>query len=226
VTSKPLSSSSLYCSRLNRAFLARKHPSGPDLWKDDRGAEDIPIVMGHPQSEPQQDHSVGDKEDFGIYAELRESDKFRTSLFLHSHLVLLSMMYHSLTFSSYARRVLCERAAKGSNRLRVCRIRRRRTFIPSPQDAANLAAQAPKISGIGNNTHVLTWATKHACARVHQTFLEDDGESNLAPEDEEPDDPLEDAEDAEEPLPNQDLFTPVPPNKKGLSTVTIIVCSG
>jgi hypothetical protein len=57
---------------------------------------------------------------------------------------------------------------------------------------------------------------------VHQTFLEDDGESNLLPEDEEPD---EDAEDTEEPLPNQDLFTPVPPDKKGLS-ITIIVCSG
>ena len=100
-----------------------------------------------------------------------------------------------------------------------------RSFIPSPRDAANLKAQAPKISSVLDNTHVLTWATKHACAQVHQTFLEDDGESNLLPEDEEPDDPLGDTEDTEEPLPNQDLFTPVPPDKKGLS-ITIIVCSG
>lgn len=100
-----------------------------------------------------------------------------------------------------------------------------RSLQTSPQDAADLGAQAPKISSVLNNTHVLTWATKHACARAHQTFLEDDGESDLVPEDEEPDDPHEDAEDAEEPLPNQDLFMPVPPNKKGLSTI-IIVCSG
>jgi hypothetical protein len=80
VTSKPLSTSPLYCSRLNRAFLAQKHPPGPDLGKDDRGAEVIPIDMGSPQSEPQQDPSVGDKEDFGIYAEMRDSDEFRMSL--------------------------------------------------------------------------------------------------------------------------------------------------
>lgn len=99
-----------------------------------------------------------------------------------------------------------------------------RTFIPSSQDAANLRGQAPKISSIRNNRHVLTWATKHACAQVHQTFLEDDGESNLPPEDEDiPEDP---EENPEEPLPNQDLFTPVAPNKNGSSTITIIVCSG
>ena len=46
--------------------------------------------MGTPQSGPQVDSSVGDKEDFGIYAELSESDTFRTSLSyigtLRSHL--------------------------------------------------------------------------------------------------------------------------------------------
>jgi len=58
----------------------RKHLPGPDIGKDDRGTEVIPIVMGAPQSGPQVDSSVGDKEDFGIYAELRESDRSRTSL--------------------------------------------------------------------------------------------------------------------------------------------------
>jgi len=82
---------------------------------------------------------------------------------------------------------------------------------------------APKISSVWNNTHVLTWATKHACARVHQTFLQDDGESNLPPEDE---DIEESPEDSEEPSPNQDLFIPVTSNKNGRSTITIIVCSG
>src|ERR1700760_1369481 len=79
VTSKLLSNPTLSRSCLNRACLACKHPQGPDLGKDDRGAEVIPIVMGAPQS-GQLDSSVGDREDFGIYAELRESDKSRTSL--------------------------------------------------------------------------------------------------------------------------------------------------
>jgi hypothetical protein len=79
VTSKLLSDPTLSCSRLNWACLAREHPPGPDLGEDDRGAEVIPIVMRAPQS-GQLDSSVGDKEALGIYAELRESDKFRTSL--------------------------------------------------------------------------------------------------------------------------------------------------
>lgn len=33
----------------------------------------VPIVIEAPQSDPGQDSSVGDREDFGIYAELRES---------------------------------------------------------------------------------------------------------------------------------------------------------
>jgi hypothetical protein len=82
VTSKPsFTSPPLYRSRLNRAFLGQKHPPGPDLGKDDRGAEAIPIDMGPLRSEPRQDLSVGDKEDFGIYAELGDSDGFRASLF-------------------------------------------------------------------------------------------------------------------------------------------------
>jgi hypothetical protein len=89
VTSELLSTP-LSCSRLNRAYLARKHPLWLNPGKDDRGAEVIPIAMGTPQSGPQLDSSVGDKEDFGIYAELSESDTFRTSLSyigtLRSHL--------------------------------------------------------------------------------------------------------------------------------------------
>jgi hypothetical protein len=98
-------------------------------------------------------------------------------------------------------------------------------FIPIPQDAANVISQAPKISGIWNNKHVLTWATKHACARVHQTFLEgEDGQSNPPPEDEETNHPPEDSED---PSPNQDLvYTPIPPNRKGPSIRAIIIWSG
>ena len=94
-------------------------------------------------------------------------------------------------------------------------------FIPIPQDAANVGSQAPKISSVWNNKHVLTWATKHACARVHQTFLEgEDGESNSSPEDEET------PEDSEEPPPNQDLiYSPIPP-RKGPSIRAIIIWSG
>jgi hypothetical protein len=94
-------------------------------------------------------------------------------------------------------------------------------FIPIPQDAANVRSQAPKISGIWNNRHVLTWATKHACARVHQTFLEgEDGQSNSPPED------GERPEDSEEPPPNQDLvYTPIP-HRNGPSIRAIILWSG
>ena len=131
------------------------------------------------------------------------------------------MTHHSLTFASYARRVLQECAAEGSNRFRMCRVRQRRTFISSPRDTTNLWAQVPKISSVWNNTHVLTWATKHACARVHQTYIEeDDGESSVSLEDE------EEPEDSEETSPNQDLFMPVSPNKTSASTITIVVCSG
>jgi hypothetical protein len=95
-------------------------------------------------------------------------------------------------------------------------------FIPISQDPANVRSQAPKISGIWNNRHVLTWATKYACARVHQTFLE--GEDGQSPEDEETNDP---PEDSEEPSPNQDLvYTPIPPNRNGPSIRTVIIWSG
>ena len=98
-------------------------------------------------------------------------------------------------------------------------------FIPTPQNAANVRSQAPKISGIWNNRHVLTWATKYACARVHQTFLEgEDGQSNSPSEDEETNPP---PEDSEEPSPNQDLvYTPIPPNINGPFTRAIIIWSG
>jgi hypothetical protein len=94
-------------------------------------------------------------------------------------------------------------------------------FIPIPQDVANGRSQRPKISGIWNNRHVLTWATRYACARMHQTFLEgEDEQSNSPPED-------EDSEDSEEPSPNQDLvYTPLPPNRNSPSVTAIIIWSG
>ena len=58
-----------------------EHQPGPEFGKDDRGAKDIPIVLGVAQSEP--DSSVGHKEDLGTYAELRgsvEDSISRTSL--------------------------------------------------------------------------------------------------------------------------------------------------
>ena len=73
--------------------------------------------METPQIGRQQDSSVGDKEDFGIYTELRGSDTFRTSFSYIGHRVRSFMMYHSLALSSYARRVLHECTAKGSNQL-------------------------------------------------------------------------------------------------------------
>ena len=92
----------------------------------------------------------------------------------------------------------------------------------SPQDAANLRAQAPKVSGIWNNTHILTWATKYACARAHQTFLEgEDGQSDSPPEGEETNPP----EDSE-PSPSQDLVYTPPPNRNGPSIRAIIIWSG
>ena len=93
------------------------------------------------------------------------------------------------------------------------------------KDAANVRPQAPKISGIYNNRHVLTWATKYACARVHQTFLEGEyGQSNSPPEDEETNHP---PEDSNETSPNQDLvYEPIPPNKNGPSMRAIILWSG
>ncbi len=88
-----------------------------------------------------------------------------------------------------------------------------------------MRAQAPKISGIWNNRHVLTWTTKHACAQVHQTFFEEENEDSNPPSgDEEPDQP---PEDSEEQSPNQGLvYTPIPPNKKGFSIISIIILSG
>jgi len=84
-----------------------------------------------------------------------------------------------------------------------------------------MRTQAPKISGIWNNRHVFTWATKHACARVHQSFLEEEGgESNSPPKDEGT------AEDPDEPSPNQDLYTPISPDKKGPFIISIIIWSG
>jgi len=84
--------------------------------------------------------------------------------------------------------------------------------------------QVPRISGIWNNRHVLTWATKHACARLYQTFLEEEeGESNSPPEGEETDRP---PEDSEESSPNQDFYTPISPDKKGPSIISIIIWSG
>lgn len=56
---------------LDRIFLGYEHQPGPEFEKDDRGAEDIPIVLGVPQNKL--DSSVGHKEDLGTYAELRES---------------------------------------------------------------------------------------------------------------------------------------------------------
>jgi hypothetical protein len=60
---------------------------------------------------------------------------------------------------------------------------------------------------------------------VHQAFFEEDnGESNPPSGDEEPDHP---PEDSEEQPPNQDLvYTPIPPNRKGFSIISIIIWSG
>lgn len=91
---------------------------------------------------------------------------------------------------------------------------------------ANLRAQAPKLSKVWNGAHIFTWTTKHACARVHQAALEDDGEADIPAEDEGPDDPPEDVEDPDPPA-NQDLlYPPVPPDKSGPSIVTVLACSG
>lgn len=97
-------------------------------------------------------------------------------------------------------------------------------LFQSHKTLANVRSQAPKITAIWNNRHVLTWATKHACARVHQTFFEgEDGEST-PPVDEEAD---HSPEDSEEPSPKQDLVQiPIPSNRNGPSTRAIIIWTG
>lgn len=49
--------------------------------QDGGGAQVIPIVMDAPQSDSRLD-SVGDREDFGIYAELRKTAKDKTRMSL------------------------------------------------------------------------------------------------------------------------------------------------
>jgi hypothetical protein len=89
---------------------------------------------------------------------------------------------------------------------------------------ANLRAQAPKLSKVWNGTHIFTWKTKHACARVYQTYLEDGGETDMPAEDPEPSDPPEDVDDSPA---NQDLVSPpISPGKRGPSITTVLVCSG
>ncbi|KAF8504504.1 hypothetical protein F5888DRAFT_1799202 [Russula emetica] len=147
-----------------------EHQPGPELGKDDREAEDIPIFLGVPQNEL--DSSVGHEENLGTYAELRGSveDTISPSLSLHMH---------------------------GGYYMNVPQ------KVQIDFECAESDDDAPKISGIWNNRHVLTWSTKYACARVHQTFLEgEDGQSNSPPEEEETNNP---PEDSEESSPNQDL---------------------
>jgi hypothetical protein len=137
------------------------------------------------------------------------------------------MTYLSLALNSYARRSSRLRATESSNRFRMRRVRGRRTFHPEfrvLQDPVDLRAQAPKLSKVWNGTHIFTWTTKHACARLYHTFLEDDGETDKPAEDEAPNDP---PNDVEEPPPNQDLlFPPVPPDRTGPTITTVLVCSG
>jgi hypothetical protein len=71
----------LPCCRLNRLFLERERNPGRSPVEDDGRAQVIPIVMEAPQSVSGLD-SVGVREDFGVYSELRETakDKPRMSL--------------------------------------------------------------------------------------------------------------------------------------------------
>jgi len=169
-----------------------EHQPGPELGKDDREAEDIPIFLGVPQNEL--DSSVGHEENLGTYAKLRGlvEDSISRTFSLHMH---------------------------GGYYMNVPQ------KVQIDFECAESEGDAPKISGIWNNRHVLTWTTKHACARVHKTFLEgEDGQSNSPPEEEETNNP---PEDSEESSPNQDLvYTPISPNRNGPSTRTIIICSG
>ncbi|KAI0002498.1 hypothetical protein BJV74DRAFT_882127 [Russula compacta] len=172
----------------------KRHPRR-DLEEDNYGTQVIPIVMEAPQSNSRLDSSMGDKEDLGIYAELRGAvkvgDKF-PSLSLH-------------IYGGY--------------------------YVDVPQkiqidfECAESDDDALKLSGLWNGTHVLTWATKHACARrVYQTLFEDEGESDLPPADEASNEP---PPDLEEPPPDQDLLAPpVPPERNGHSAIVIIACSG
>lgn len=92
------------------------------------------------------------------------------------------------------------------------------------RNPANLGAQAPMLSKVWNGTHTFTWKTKHACARVHQTYLEDGGETDIPTEDEESSDSPEDADDSPA---NQDLVKPpISPDKRGPSITTVLLCSG
>jgi len=89
---------------------------------------------------------------------------------------------------------------------------------------ANLRAQAPELSKVWDGTHIFTWKTKHACARVYQTYLEDGGETDIPTEDQEPSDPPEDVDDSPA---NQDLlFPPISNGKRVPSITTVLVCSG
>lgn len=92
MTSKLLSTSLPPVPVLTETYLAYKHQLGSELGKDDRVAEDIPIVLGVPQTEL--DSLVGHNEDLGTNAELRgsvEDSISRTSLSymvtLHSFIV-------------------------------------------------------------------------------------------------------------------------------------------
>ncbi|KAI9511968.1 hypothetical protein F5148DRAFT_155221 [Russula earlei] len=77
-------------------------------------------------------------------------------------------------------------------------------------ECAESENDAPKLSVVRNGTHVLTWATRHACAQVYQTLFQDDGASDSPPEDD------------DEPA-NQDLVSL--PDRNGPFVATIIVCS-
>lgn len=185
--------------------------------KDDRGAEDIHILLGVPQKEL--DSSVGQKEDFNTYAELRGSSRMSLSHMgpctaIYSVTASLSLHMHGGYHMNVPQKVQIDfECAESDDNVR---------FIPVPQDTANVRSQ-PKISSISNNRHVLIWATKYACARVHQTFLEgEDGQSNPTPGDEETNHP---PKDSEEPSPNQDLVY-IPPNIKGTSIRAVVVWSG
>jgi len=209
---------------LNRAYLARKYHPG----RDPENAEQVtPIVIGAPQSDP---GGVGDREDFGIYAQLRESveDQSRMSF---PHIWPLRIVIHDV--SQPHSQFICAAVTTSTGRRgfkSTLSAQSRTTTYVYPESTghavANLRAQAPKLSKVWNGAHIFTWTTKHACARVHQAALEDDGEADIPAEDEGPDDPPEDVEDPDPPA-NQDLlYPPVPPDKSGPSIVTVLACSG
>ncbi|KAI0300541.1 hypothetical protein B0F90DRAFT_1723778 [Multifurca ochricompacta] len=171
----------------------REHHPGRDPLKDSGGAQVIPIITEASQSDSRLgSSSAGDRENFGIRAELREMGVNR--------LPSLSLQMNGGYYVDMPQRVQIN-------------------FECAESDEDVLS-----LSGERNSTHIFTWVTKHACARMYSALSEENEESDSPPADEETNDPSPDAGE----LPtNQDLrFPPVTPNRNGWATITILVCSG